>query len=226
MALQRPLDEVAVGNLALSILKEEKVQQIDPPTTTPESIIALWYHQIRRECLNAHTWNHAKRRVQLTPETTKTPLFGYTHAYQLPNDFIRYIGRFDAIGQFITSSALTLDFNNRDYDIEDRFYLFNGEDNSAINIRYIYDHTNITNWPPKFLRWVAHELAIAIAGHFVGGNKALKNLLARRDILQQEAQSLNGQQVPPMRKQTSRLLRARHIGTSGIAGRFTRFGGN
>ena len=83
MALSAPSSEVDVSNLSLDLLKQAPVVQLDPPTTTTEQLLNRWYHQTRRATLRAHSWNFATKRITITPTGT-APLFGFTHAYNLP----------------------------------------------------------------------------------------------------------------------------------------------
>jgi hypothetical protein len=208
-----PNSPVAICNIALDHLKQKQITSITPPTTTPETICARHYDQTRRAVLESHPWNFAIKRVQLTP-LASAPAFGYSYAYALPPDFIRLLTIGDDAGGQITPTAL--------YQLEG-FQLLTGSEFSVDssgtqNLRYIFDATNVNQFPPLFIEILAIELALNMAYAFTGlGNRVVQ----LRDLLKDKAPrgySIDGQQRPPIRIQRSRFVRARRITRGNVAG--------
>jgi len=217
MGLDAPNSEVDICNLALDLLKQKPIVALDPPTNQVEELCARWYQQKRRAVLRSHMWNFAMKRLALLPDSGATPLFGFTHAYNLPSDFIRYAGRFDDVGKLSSP-------NPQDHEIENGQILFDGADNAAINIRYVFDQDIISKMDPLFIEAFALELAITFAPKFSGTEARVKTLSGFRAEVIGEARAIDGQERPPRRVQRSNWLRRRNAGFSlNTADKFTRF---
>jgi len=218
MSLDAPDAEVDICNLALIQLKQDLIAQIDPPKSKAEKICAQFYQQVRRATLRAHPWNFAVRRTTITPTGT-APLFGFTHAYDLPPDWLRYLSRHDDLGIRIKLDEID---SFEDYQIEGRQILLNGEDTSSIKLRYLTDFTNVVQMDPLFIDLFVINLAIKIAPNFSSSEARQRELKAQRKDIQHEARATDGQERPPIRIERSRWLTARR--TSGrVASKFTRF---
>ncbi len=217
MAIESPNSEVAICNLALDYLKQKGIIELDPPGTQVEQLCARWYQQKRRATLRSHMWNFAMKRTTILPDSGATPLFGFTHAYNLPSDFIRYAGRFDDIGNLSNPDPT-------DYEIENGQILFDGTDNAAINIRYVFDQNVIAKFDPLFIEIFALDLAIVMAPKFSGTEARVITLIKVRSEVMGEARAIDGQERPPRRRQRSNWIRRRNAGFStNTADKFTRF---
>lgn len=217
MAIEAPNSEVDICNLALDLLKQKPVVDIDVPSNQVEELCARWYQQKRRATLRSHMWNFAMKRLGLLPDSSATPLFGFTHAYNLPSDFIRYAGRFDDVGRLSSP-------NPEDHEIENGQILFDGADNTAINIRYVFDQAIVSKFDALFIEVFVLELATAFAPKFSGTEARIKTLIAVRGDVIGEARAIDGQERPPRRRQRSKFLNARRASVfSSSADKFTRF---
>jgi len=212
MSLTAPDSEVDICNMALSHLKQAPIVSIDPPSTMVEQKCANWYQQIRQETLRSHPWNFAVARVQLTPDAV-APLFEYSHRYELPSDWLRYIGRYDDFGVLLDGK----------YDIEGGFYLFNGEDDESINLKYVSDFTDVSGMDPLFRGLFAINLAIVIAPNFSGSEARVATLIKLQSEMRTQATAIDGQERPPRRVQRSKFIDARRGKRLGPAGPFTHF---
>jgi hypothetical protein len=75
-----------IANLALSRLGEQGISDISE--NIPNAIrCRLHYETARDSLLRSHQWNFATVRAELT-QLEDAPAFGWTHAYQLPADFL------------------------------------------------------------------------------------------------------------------------------------------
>lgn len=217
---QNPNSDVDICNLALDYLNQDGIQSITPAEGRAAQTISRWYHQVRRSTLRAHPWNFASKRVTLTADAT-APVFEFTHAYNLPNDFVRYIGRYTSLGDFLPPSTYN-------YEIENGQILMNGDDDdTTIYVRYVFDQKIVTKFDPLFIDLFALNLAIRVARKFGATEAKIKTLIE----LQQEALTLataiDGQERPPRRVQQSKFARSRRGGGvgGGIAGKYTVFEG-
>lgn len=219
MALTAPTSEVAICNLALLMVKQPVVTDITTITATStkaEGICNTLYQPVRRETLRGHVWNFALKRITISPNAI-APLFEYTHAFDLPTNFLRFVSRFDDIGeQFIPG------VRGVDYEIEAGQYLFNGTDNTSINIRYIFDTVVVSKFDALFVKLFALNLAIELAPNFSASPTVKRDLLVRQLDVKAEATAVDGQERPPTRVETSRWRQARRQGPRG-AGKFTVF---
>lgn len=217
MAIEAPTSEVDICNLALDVLKQKPIVELDPPSSQVEELCARTYQQKRRATLRVHMWNFAMKRKALLPDSSATPLFGYTHAYNLPSDFIRFAGRFDDVGNLSNPERQKIE-------IENGQLLFDGADNTAINIRYVFDQDIVTKFDPLFIEAFVLELAITFAPKFSGTEARIKTLAGFRAEVNGEARAIDGQESPPKRVQRSNWIRRRNAGFSlNTADKFTRF---
>lgn len=217
MSFSAPTSEVAICNLALSHLKQKPIAQLDPPSSQVETLCANWYHQIRQQTLRCHPWNFASTRIKILPSST-APVFGFSHQYLLPADWVRYLGRYDDLGNRIIGC-------DSDYELEGRYYLMNGEDNVGINLRYVTDFQTVSKMDALFRGLFAVELAIVLAPNFSGGEGRVTTLIGLRKDMKAEATAIDGQERPPRRVQTSKFIDARRAGTGRVAGPYTKFSG-
>jgi hypothetical protein len=204
------LSKADICNLALDYLlqtNEEVVTNIEAPSTPTEVVCNRWYDVTRRAVLREHPWLFARKRITLTPTTT-TPAFGYSNAYNLPNDFIRLVS--------IEDPNSFNPFPNRLYTIEGRQILTNpvedssnGTSTDSLNIIYIYNLTNVAQVDSLFVEVLAAKLALNMSYKFTSSNSDVQRIEALlRDKLQ-SARSINGQERPPLRIERSRAHLAR-----------------
>lgn len=83
--------QVGVINLALGRIGVERITSVDPSVDDriqAADAVAVWDY-ILDEVLEAKDWKFAKRRVAL-PQSFETPPTGYSYAYILPSDFLKF----------------------------------------------------------------------------------------------------------------------------------------
>lgn len=208
-----PTSAVEVCNLALDLLKQDAIASITAPTTGTESICARWYDHVRRATLRKHPWNFAATRDTVTANAT-APAFGYSAAFDLPNDFIR----------LLTIGDDAIDDLQGKYQLEDGQLLFSYSTDSALKIRYVYDFTDVAHMDPLFIDVLAAEIALRIAYKVTGSDDATTRITEHLKLIAPEAYAIDGQERPPQRIQRSKFLDARGRGSSsGVAGKWTNF---
>lgn len=81
--------DLSICNAALTKLGQEPITALNDNNKRAKLLDAN-YERIKRKLLRQHTWNFAKKRVELTAELT-TPVFGFSHEFLLPSDWIRLL---------------------------------------------------------------------------------------------------------------------------------------
>lgn len=203
---------VEICNRALDLIGQPPIASIETPTTTAESRMARHYDPVRRALLREYVWNFAYKRGTAT--RIDDALFDYTDVYQFPNDLLRLIS---IAGQ----SETTADLN---YNIESRTIVYNGGGAASINIRYVANIEDVTVWDDLFEDLMVLKLALTVAYAFTKSNSDVERLDKLYTKAISGAISIDGQERPPQRRETSRILsRRRSLGSSSVAGPWTIF---
>lgn len=152
-----------------------EIGSIEDDTPTTRSFKSLW-DIARRTALALHPWNFAIRRAALT-RSTEVPAFEYDYQFEIPNDCLRWLPWSIDDPQFFDG-------------VEEAGLILANE--TAINIRYIYDHNLTGKWSPMFVDVMAHTLAMELCE----GKTALKGLRDRlggdREELISQAKRIDG----------------------------------
>lgn len=213
-----PSSEVDICNLALDLINEASITNFETPETRTEVICKRHYQLARRAVLRMHTWNFAIKRAQLAKNST-APLYGYDAAYNIPNDYIRVVelGEFGSI---------------KNYSIENNQILVDAVNNTTsstdvLNMRYVYDFTNVSLMEALFIETFALHLAQRLCMPITNNQAILGRLNEQWEEISTVALSVDGQEDPPTRKEYSRNRAARYGNrfrtSGGIAGTYTFF---
>lgn len=192
-----------ICNLAVDYLgqqEESLVNSIITPVTNTERLCARWYDVTRRSVLRRKPWNFAIKRVILTMDST-APVFGFTAAFNLPNDFLRVV-TLEEVGTFNTSIL-------RDYQVESNQLLMNADTGTNLNLRYIFDIVDVTKFDAMFVDLLAVELALRLSFKLTASNTDIQRLNALADEYRAAAAAIDGQERPPIRVERSRALEIR-----------------
>lgn len=209
--MSAPTSPVDICNLALDLLKEGPITDITTnPSTPTEVLCARWYDAVRRMTLRKHPWNFAITRIQLAANAT-APVFGFANAYDLPSDFIRLISIGDDYLEDLRGK----------YQLEDNQLLYGGDTSTdALDVRYVYDHTAISQWDTLFIDVLSHELAIRLSRKITGDGDAAKEIRESLKLVAPEAYAIDGQERPPQRIQRSKWIARRRNNNSGYASKY------
>lgn len=137
------ISQVSICNSALAKVGADRISSIDEDNKRAKILKSLWDEK-RDATLRAHPWKFAKKRVTLSPVAT-APDWGYAYAYDIPNDWIRFVVvdpddvQYEIVGQQLHSDEETLD------------------------MEYVYRHTDWSKWDSLFAEALACSLAIDIA---------------------------------------------------------------
>ena len=112
----------------------------------------------RRDELRRHIWNFAIKRVQLAPDAI-SPAFDYTNAFTLPSDCLRVLRPKDT---------------QCDWMIEGRKVLSNND--TVLNLRYVSDVEDVSQWDATFYNVFATSLAYDICEKLTQSNQKKVNI--------------------------------------------------
>lgn len=204
---------VDICNLALDQIKySEVITSITTPIGEVAGLCARWYDVTRRAALRRAVWNFAKKRKVISRDSVD-PAFGYSDAYNLPNDFIRLL----FLGDDTTKALKTA------FQIEGVQVFINASGAASLNLGYIYDQTNVVQFDALFVEVLVLMLAEKLARKLVGKQTMLRDIKESLDIVLRSAKSIDGQERPPSRIQRSKFVQVRRRRTSNVAGPTTYF---
>jgi hypothetical protein len=194
-----PVSPVEVCNLSLDLLRHNQlITSIETPETEEEALAARWYDALRRSVLRMFPWNFARVRSTLS-RISVAPEFGYSDAYQLPNNYLNYV----FIGEDPVNEVET------DIMIEGRQLLINNSGASSLDLCYIYDIQDVVRFDPVFLMLLVTELAVVFGNSITGLNKSTAGMEKLRDRWEAKARIKNAQENPPRIRYNSPLLTKR-----------------
>ena len=144
------VSDVSICNQALSWLGESPIIALSDNSRAGRLCKAN-YEPLRDAVLEDRAWSFASERVILPPSAT-SPVFEYTHQYQLPSDHIRTLearedDRFD-------------EENKLDWAQEGNFILCSV---SVLYLKYVRRVTNPTEFSAGFVQTLAARIATDIA---------------------------------------------------------------
>jgi hypothetical protein len=198
--------KIDICNLALSFLGHKPITSIDPPVENAAKTCNQHYDNARRELLRQHVWNFAVKRDSLAALTT-TPVFGFDTEYQLPVDFLRLVELNNVDTVFYRWGVGFEAEEQEGYTIEDGKIL--ADEAGPLEIRYIYDNTDVSKYDPMFIKVLALLLAVNM-GYEIEANGTLReNLRAEYTSELAKARSVDGQERPPKLVKRSKWLRER-----------------
>ena len=160
-------------------------------------VVSNLYDDTKKGLMYYTFWNFATHKVQLSALTETPTDPNYTSAHQLPGDYIRVKGVFDAEGRL-----------RGDYSVENNkiYASFN-----PLYLEYIRQMDE-SNFPPFFVEVLIAKLAYEIC-EGVTGVGTLQDRLAREfENKLAKAMTVDGQETPPQKIidiDNARLVRAR-----------------
>jgi len=133
----------------------------------------------RRSELRKHRWNFAIKRAALAPDS-EAPSFDYTYAFTLPSDCLKVLLPHDYACDWV---------------VEGKKILTN--DSDVLNLRYIADITDATQWDPTFYDMLSISLALDICEPLTNSSAKVNTLQALYKDAQAEARRNNAFEVLP-----------------------------
>ncbi len=166
--------DISIANQALAYLGEPRIQTLEQKTNSAKAA----KDQLRpsaEEVLELHDWNDCRTRSVLSALVT-TPAFGFSKAYQLPTDYLRFI---------------SLNDDEIDYEIEgDQIYT----DEDAVELKYVAYPPNFSKVKPALARAIAAKLAQNIAVIVTGESAMQDKMLVLFERMLARARTQNARQ--------------------------------
>lgn len=178
--------KLEICNRALQKLGARTINSLTENSKNARAI-ALAYEPCKLAELREHDWNFALTRAQLAADSTD-PDFGPEKRYPLPADFVRLVDP-------------DLEDNSFDLDWQIESGAIHTNDSAPLNIRYVKNVTNASEFDPLFSEALATRIAIEICEEITQSNTKLENLSALYQDIQRKAKKANGferrRAVPP-----------------------------
>ena len=171
------MSEVSICNSALIKLGVETITALSD-NTRQAKLCNEQYNKLRKSLLREHVWNFAVKRVSLTASLT-TPAWGFSHQFTLPSDYLRIVD---------------LEYTDDKYQVENNLILAN---RNTLNLRYIYDITDVTKFTSDFAELLAMRIAVDLSYVLVQSNSLTQQLVAMYDRKLRDVRSFDGQENPP-----------------------------
>lgn len=169
---------VQIANLALMALgDDESLVELNTDTRAGRAILAVF--DIERDALlRKHPWNFAMTRVSL-PALADAPPFGFSHAYQLPADWLRFWDETEYEPFAVEGAQILTDCA------------------PPIDIRYIRRVTDTGAFDALFVKALAASIAAAVAQRLTGSATIRGNAMDDMAMQMAEAKRIDGQENPP-----------------------------
>lgn len=151
--------KLAVYNAALLILGERNLSSLSEAREPRRALDDAWDTGVNY-CLEAGFWNFAMRAIRTDASALVTPEFGYTHAFDKPDDF----RRLHSFGSTATFDPPLMDI------VDEPNYWFANVD--PLYVRYVSSDAayglDLSLWPATFEDYVAHRLAVKTCKRITG----------------------------------------------------------
>ena len=198
-----PLDEVAVANMAIDVLDDVAIADLDQGGPVAE-FMRRNFGPTRDEILQQFPWPFAKK-YQYVGIDSDGPPFGWDYAYTLPTDCIepypiRYEGKWS--GNLIV------------YEIVGRKIYTNHE--APLPLIYKRKVTNMAEWTPLAARVLAMQLAVYGAQNITGKRSYVEKAAGMLSAAREEArltESLSAGTPEPQSRHDIIDFRGRGFGT-------------
>lgn len=174
------ISEISICNSALGYLGGESISSLTQENRGAQ-LCSRYFPESRDALLESHYWNFATRYVAL-PQIVEAPLFGYAHAYRLPQDCLRvqrifsalYVGNASAYqGAFSTGMAGFFCPPAAFEVVEDGVLYCNIQPAYAIISTRV---TDCTRYSALFANALARQLAADMAHPFTGSKSLAQHL--------------------------------------------------
>lgn len=149
MAAETP---TTLSNIALTRCGAKEITSFSDDESREAIMCRRLLHPARRTALTQHTWNGAVRAVQLTENTSITPVF-YSYAFTLPTDMLRLISVHPSDDPYAQCHYALQNANSTE---ADNILV---TDSNQIYIRYVFDNTDLNSLSDGFREVLTFILA-------------------------------------------------------------------
>lgn len=168
--------EVAIVNSALLKLGQQPITSLTDNNIRANTASHL-YPDVRDAVMTTHAWNCATKRALLSEEAV-TEVYGPTHTYQLPADFLRLV-------RVEEDTEFRIEANNRIV-----------SDESPLRITYLARITDPAKMDELLKRAIAFRLAAEMAPRLTGSDARAQQMFGMYQEALDEARLRDAQQAP------------------------------
>lgn len=184
--------KLSVFNGALRLCKERRLTSLTENREPRRLLDEAWEDGSTggavKACLEMGQWEFARRTVQLNSSAILEPEFGYTYAFEKPDDFVRVCGVWQ--DEYCETPLLRYQVERGVWfaDIDPIYisYVSNGETYGA----------DLSLWPEVFVKLVQAELAMEIVGNLTQSRGLRADVQAIHKQAKLEAKSFDAQELP------------------------------
>lgn len=174
--------QLGLYNEALRLIGERRLASISENREPRRVLDDVWNDGAREYCLEQGQWNFAMRAVEITASTV-IPTFGFTHAFDKPNDFIRTCG----VAEDQSFARPLIDT------LEEVGFWFANID--PIYVRYVSNANtygfDLARWPSSFSKYVAAFLASEVVFTLTQSTEKQKYITALMEYRLKKARSID-----------------------------------
>lgn len=162
----------------------------------------LHYDSVLKYMIEQGFWKFAMRSVSITYDDAVSPAFGYSHAFNHPDDLVR-VYQMSASDLFDPPLEDWIDESNLFWAEQDTLYCRYVSNSSS---GYGYD---LTRWPGKYQLAITTELAYRIAPRLPGSKADMEKLFEAKEAARNEALSFEATKEPARRPPMGKWVTAR-----------------
>lgn len=143
------MNRTAIANQALLLIGESTINSLEDPQEEANEVNVL-FELAKKKVIAEHPWKFARKRSVLQKHA-ESPLFGYSHRYVLPSDYI---------------SVIQVNDGCDEWTIEDRYLLANID---TVELVYTFNIDTDINTSPLFDDVLAHWLGYLLCRKLTEG---------------------------------------------------------
>lgn len=181
--------------MALDLLKEAPISDIDTPITAVESLCARWYDVTRMSLLQSRNWSFATKSEAI-PRGGTPAVSIYADYYAFPNDYLKLLS--------IVNPNHSL--QRYQYHIEAGKLLMSNSGGTSLDVWFLFDQADVTKFPPLFSILLAGRIALTVAYKITAKPSVIQQIQGFIAVAEKEALAANGQERPPTRYERSVLV--------------------
>ncbi len=188
----------------LLILKEPAVGVTITDDTRAVNTMGVVYDSAQRFILESGKWNFAARSLSIEAETSVEPAFGYTFAFEKPDDYANLI-------KLAPHETFYPPFRENQYVDEGNYWFANCDPlyASIVSTGASYGG-DLGLWPEVVANALEYEIAFRVAPHLTSmGEQALEQMERPKARALQKAKAWDSSKQPPERPPVGRLAAAR-----------------
>lgn len=207
------INRLSIYNGALRECEERRLASLSENREPRRVLDDVWNDGVGlvRYVLQAKEWRFGRRAVELQSSASVEPSFGFTYAFEKPEDFVR-------------TCKMCSDERHKvphlDYEVDNAFWY---SDIDPLYVTYISSDADyggdFSTWPPNFVLWVETHLASLIVGRLTGSKANRNDLIKLAEMRLKKAASTDAMEDATQFAPEGAWVRARR---GGMANRYDR----